>query len=78
MSDYKLDDKGSIPGTGKGFVVSLCVQTSSEAHPASYINTDYFPNSIKQVVIVMEVRYVFFGLGTKLLGIFRLTRTSEG
>jgi hypothetical protein len=30
MSDYKLDDWGSIPGR------RLCVQTSCEAHPASY------------------------------------------
>jgi hypothetical protein len=36
VSDYRLDDRGSIPGRGKGFSSSLFVQTSSEAHPASY------------------------------------------
>jgi hypothetical protein len=36
MSDYGLDDRGSIPGRGKGyFSSSLCVQTGSGAHPAS-------------------------------------------
>jgi hypothetical protein len=34
VSDYRLDGRGSIPGRGKAF--TLCVQTSSEAHPASY------------------------------------------
>jgi hypothetical protein len=33
--DYRLDNRGSIPGRGKG-IFSLCVQTRSEAHPASY------------------------------------------
>jgi hypothetical protein len=28
-------DRGSIPGGGKGFFSSLCVQTGSGAHPAS-------------------------------------------
>jgi hypothetical protein len=37
VSDYGLDDRGSIPGRGRGFFSSsLCVQTSSGAHPASY------------------------------------------
>jgi hypothetical protein len=37
VSDYRLDDQGSISGIGKGFFFfSLCVQTSCEAHPASY------------------------------------------
>jgi hypothetical protein len=37
MSDYILDDRGSIPGRGSGFFFwSLCVQTSSKVHPASY------------------------------------------
>jgi hypothetical protein len=36
MSDYGLDDRGSIPGRSKGFSFRLCVQTSSEAHPVSY------------------------------------------
>jgi hypothetical protein len=34
VSDYELDDRGSIPDRGRGF--SLCVQTGSGAHPASY------------------------------------------
>jgi hypothetical protein len=34
--DYRLDDKGSIPGRGKGLPSSLCVRTSSEVHLASY------------------------------------------
>jgi hypothetical protein len=36
--DYRLDDRGSIAGRGNGlyFSSSLCVQTSSEAHPASF------------------------------------------
>jgi hypothetical protein len=29
-------DRGSIPGLGKGFSSSLCVQTGSGVHPASY------------------------------------------
>jgi hypothetical protein len=36
VSDYRLDDRGSIPGRGKGFSCSLCVQTGSGAHPAPY------------------------------------------
>jgi hypothetical protein len=36
VSDYRLDEPGSIPGRRKDFYSSLCVQTSSEAHPASY------------------------------------------
>jgi hypothetical protein len=32
VSEYRLDDRGR----GKEFSSSLCVQTSSEAHPASY------------------------------------------
>jgi hypothetical protein len=32
---YELDDRGSIPGSDKGFFLSLCVQTGSVAHPAS-------------------------------------------
>jgi hypothetical protein len=39
VSDYKLDDQGvqgSISGRCKVFFSSLCVQTSFEAHPASY------------------------------------------
>jgi hypothetical protein len=31
-----MDGWGSIPVEAKGFSCSLCVQTSSEAHPASY------------------------------------------
>jgi hypothetical protein len=36
VSDYRLDDWGSVPAEAKDFSSSLCVQTSSEAHPASY------------------------------------------
>jgi hypothetical protein len=37
VSDYRLDDRGSIPDRGKGFFSSsACVQTGSEAHPACY------------------------------------------
>jgi hypothetical protein len=36
VSDYRLDDRGSMPGRGKGFFCSLCIQSSSEVHPASY------------------------------------------
>jgi hypothetical protein len=35
VSDYRLDDRGSISGRGKDFSSSLCVQTGSGAHPAS-------------------------------------------
>jgi len=38
-SDYILDEGGSIPGRGQDFFSSpssLCVQTSSETHQASY------------------------------------------
>jgi hypothetical protein len=31
----RLGDWGSVPGKGSGFSSSLCVQTSSGAHPAS-------------------------------------------
>jgi hypothetical protein len=37
VSDYRLEDKGSIPGRGKGFFSSLCIQDNSEAHSASYL-----------------------------------------
>jgi hypothetical protein len=37
VSEYRLDDRGSIPDRPNGFFSSnLRVQTSSEAHPASY------------------------------------------
>jgi hypothetical protein len=36
VSDYRLDDWGSIPGRGRGFFLLACVQTGTEAHPASY------------------------------------------
>jgi hypothetical protein len=36
QSDYRLVDRGSIPGTGKELFLLLCVQTCSEAQPASY------------------------------------------
>jgi hypothetical protein len=38
VSDYRLGrpgDRNSIPGREKGFFYNLCVQTGSEAHPAS-------------------------------------------
>jgi hypothetical protein len=35
MSDYGLDDRGSIPTDADDFSSSLCIQTGSEAHPAS-------------------------------------------
>jgi hypothetical protein len=35
VSEYRLDDRGSIPAEVKVFILS-CVQTSSEAHSASY------------------------------------------
>jgi hypothetical protein len=37
VSDYGLDDRGSIPNRGTGdFSCSPCIQTVSGAHPASY------------------------------------------
>jgi hypothetical protein len=36
VSDYGLDDRGSISDRGRIFSSSLCVQTGSGAHPASY------------------------------------------
>jgi hypothetical protein len=36
VSDYGLDDRGSNTGRGKGYFSSLCVQTGSGAHLASY------------------------------------------
>jgi hypothetical protein len=35
VSDYTLDDRGSIPAEANDFSSILCVQTISEAHPAS-------------------------------------------
>jgi hypothetical protein len=35
VSDYRLDDRGSIRGRHKGFFSSYCVQTRSGAHPVS-------------------------------------------
>jgi hypothetical protein len=35
VSDYGLDDRGSIPAGARGFSSNLCVQTGSRAHPAS-------------------------------------------
>jgi hypothetical protein len=34
--DYRLDDRGSISSRGKSVSCRLCVQTTSDAHPASY------------------------------------------
>jgi hypothetical protein len=36
VCDHRLNDRVSIPGTGKGFSSRLCVQTGSGAHSASY------------------------------------------
>jgi hypothetical protein len=35
VSDYGLDDLGSIPAGAEDFSSSLCVQTGSGAHPSS-------------------------------------------
>jgi hypothetical protein len=35
VSDYRLDDRGSFLGKGTELSSSICVQTSSEAHPVS-------------------------------------------
>jgi hypothetical protein len=35
VSEYGLDDWGSIPDRGRGFSSSFCVQAGSGAHPAS-------------------------------------------
>jgi hypothetical protein len=35
VTDYGLDDRGSILGRGREFSSSPCVQTGSGAHPAS-------------------------------------------
>jgi hypothetical protein len=36
VSDYGLDDRGSIPTEAQDFNSSLCIQTGSGAHPAYY------------------------------------------
>jgi hypothetical protein len=36
VSDYGLDDRVSIPRGAGNFSSTLCVQTGSGAHPASY------------------------------------------
>jgi hypothetical protein len=36
MSDYGPDGRGSIPERAEDFSSTLCVQTGSGAHPASY------------------------------------------
>jgi hypothetical protein len=36
VSDYGLDDRGSIPGRAEDFSSSSCVQTGAGAHPATY------------------------------------------
>jgi hypothetical protein len=36
MSDYGLDNRGSIPAEAEDFSSSLCVHTGSVVHPASY------------------------------------------
>jgi hypothetical protein len=37
VSDYRLDDRVLIPSKGKDFSSRICVQTSYEAHSASYL-----------------------------------------
>jgi hypothetical protein len=37
VSDYDLDDRGSIPDRGRGFFSIPSIQTGSGAHPASYL-----------------------------------------
>jgi hypothetical protein len=45
--DYRLDDRDSFHGRGKRiFSSSLCVQTSFEAHPASYPMGTGGPSSV--------------------------------
>jgi hypothetical protein len=34
--NYGLDDLGSVPGRGKNFSSSLCIQTGFRAHKTSY------------------------------------------
>jgi hypothetical protein len=47
--DYRLDDWGSTPAETKDFSSSLCVQTSSEAHPASYpMGTEVLSRGVKR------------------------------
>jgi hypothetical protein len=36
VSDYRLDDRDSVPGGAVDLSCSLCVQSSCEAHPSSY------------------------------------------
>jgi hypothetical protein len=36
VSDYELDNRVRSPAGAKDFSCILCVQTGSEAHPASY------------------------------------------
>jgi hypothetical protein len=36
VSDYVLDDRGSIPDRGRGFFSGPCLQIGSGAHLASY------------------------------------------
>jgi hypothetical protein len=35
VSDYRQDDRDSIPAEAEDFSSNLCVQTGSGAHPAS-------------------------------------------
>jgi hypothetical protein len=41
--DYRMYDRGSIPGRGEGFFPVASVQTSSEAHPASCLMSTRSP-----------------------------------
>jgi hypothetical protein len=49
-SEYRLDDRGSIRGKAKDFYFNLCVQTTSEVHPASYPmgTVDHFSRGVKR------------------------------
>jgi hypothetical protein len=52
VSDYRLDNRASgigSPAEAEGFSSSLCVQTSSEAHPVSYpVGTFVLSSGVKR------------------------------
>jgi hypothetical protein len=47
VSDYRPGGHGSIPGKGKVFSFSLCVQISSEAHTACTVGTGVFSSGCR-------------------------------
>jgi hypothetical protein len=54
MSDYRLDDRATAVRSlaeAQVFSSSLCVQTSSESHPASYPTRGPFPGDKVQLEI---------------------------